>query len=76
MTATPNTFQIGKTYTCRSICDYDTIFSFTVVKRTAKFITITNSFGDSSRVGIRADIDGNESASPLGVYSMSPTIRA
>ena len=29
-------FIIGKVYTARSACDYDTIFEFEVVARTAK----------------------------------------
>lgn len=70
------TFTIGTEYSCRSICNYDTIFSFTVTKRTAKFITIVDKFGEVARVGVRIDSDGNEYASPMGSYSMSPIIRA
>lgn len=73
---TGKTFTIGTTYECRSICNYDTIFSFTVTKRTAKFITIVDKFGEVARVGVKIDSDGNEYASPMGSYSMSPIIRA
>lgn len=69
-------FITGKTYECRSACDHETIFSFTVTKRTAKFITIADRFGDTVRVGVKLDSDGNEYASPHGTYSMSPIIRA
>ena len=69
------TFQIGKTYATRSLCDYDCIFSFTVVARTAKTITIeSNAWGQVKR-GIRT-YDGVEVCKPLGSYSMSPTIHA
>lgn len=33
-------FQIGRTYEKRSFADYDTIFRFKVVKRTAKTVTL------------------------------------
>lgn len=75
MTTTARKFQIGTEYQCRSIGDHECIFSFTVTKRTAKFITIDSTFGEA-RVGVRPDWEGNEIASPLGRYSMSPIIRA
>lgn len=71
-----STFQVGATYSARSLCDYDCIWTFEVVSRTAKFITIRNlTDGETVRVGVRT-FDGDEAASPLGTYSMSPTIRA
>lgn len=74
-TTTP-AFQVGNTYSARSIGDYDCIWTFEVVSRTARFITIRNlSDGSTCRVGVRT-WDGDEIASPLGTYSMSPTIRA
>lgn len=68
-------FEVGKTYATRSNCDWDTIFSYKVVKRTAKFITITNSFGDVKRVGVKDGHDG-EWALPEGTFSMAPVISA
>lgn len=64
-------FETGKTYTTRSICDYNCIFSITVAKRTAKTITTTD--GKTLRVGER---DGVEQVFHLGRYSMAPCIRA
>jgi len=70
-------FQAGKTYTTGENRDY--VWHFKVLKRTAKFITIqdvTHGEGSTSRVGAAIGYDGNEFASPLGRYSMSPTISA
>lgn len=70
-----NTFQIGKTYTARSACDYDCIYSWTVIARTAKQITLKDKHGRISKRGIRT-YDGIEVCSPNGRYSMSPSIYA
>jgi len=70
----PTTFQIGKTYATRSLCDYDCTFSFQVVRRTEKMITIRSHRGDVSRK-VRL-IDGVESIDPLGRFSMSPVLSA
>jgi hypothetical protein len=64
-------FQTGKTYTTRSACDHNCVFSITVAKRTAKTITTTS--GKSLRVG---SYDGAEFVRPMGNYSMAPIIRA
>lgn len=69
-----NTFQVGKTYSTRSLCDYDCIFSFPVIKRTAKTVWI-QVHGKVRARRIRM-VDGVETVDPLGVYSMSPTISA
>lgn len=68
------TFTVGKTYTTRSICDYDCIISVTIDKRTAKTVTAKVK-GDvkSFRVAVR---DGVECIKPWGSYSMCPTVRA
>jgi len=65
------TFQSGKTYTGRSVCDYDCMFSITVKARTAK--TIKTSDGKTFRIGMH---DGCEFVRPMGNYSMAPIIRA
>jgi hypothetical protein len=65
------TFQIGKTYTARSACDHNCIFTVTVARRTAK--TITTSSGKTLRIG---QYDGAEFVRPLGTYSMAPIVRA
>ena len=79
MTETPETitatFEVGKTYSARSACNYDCVWTFEVIKRTAKFITLHEEGGDTMRVGVRSH-DGEEWASPFGTYSMSPVISA
>ena len=68
-------FKVGETYSTRSACDYDCVFSYTVKKRTAKFITIEDKHGRVRRVGVK--VWGNEeSAYPEGTYSMCPVISA
>ena len=68
-------FNIGITYTTRSIADHDTVITAKVLKRTAKFVTVKTQFDASKRCGIII-IDGVETIKPWGSYSMAPTIRA
>lgn len=69
-------FEIGKTYSTRSICDHNCVFSYTVVARTEKSITI-NKGGKTVRRGVKPDYDGSgEMCYPEGRYSMCPIIRA
>jgi hypothetical protein len=67
-------FEVGKTYSCRSICDYDCIFSFEVIARTEKTVTI-KSAGRTVRRKVRLS-DGVECIDPHGRYSMSPVLFA
>jgi hypothetical protein len=67
-------FVVGQTYTARSICDYDTIYSFTIVARTAKMITFRQ-YGETKRCGVYT-LDGVEHCKPYGTYSMCPVISA
>jgi hypothetical protein len=67
-------FQIGKTYSTRSIADYDTIFSFTITGRTAKTVT-TQVRGKTVRRGLFL-FDGIEQFKPFGTYSMCVIISA
>ena len=67
-------FEIGKTYQDRSACDYDTIYSFTVVSRTAKQLTIEG-HGKTCRRGIYV-YNGVEHCKPHGTYSMCAVISA
>jgi hypothetical protein len=68
-------FTPGQEIEVRSISDYDCIFRFTVVSRTAKFVTFEH-YNDERRCGIKLDRDGNEYAYPLGSFSMAPVARA
>ena len=73
--AATKTFQVGETYSTRSACDHECVFSFTVISRTAKFIQVEDKHGRVSRCKVQI-WDGNESAYPMGRYSMAPCIRA
>lgn len=68
------TFQVGHTYSTRSICDYDTVFSFTILSRTAKTVTV-NVNGKVVRRGISV-WNGIEQFKPHGSYSMCAIISA
>lgn len=68
-------FEVGKTYTCRSICDHDCVFSFVVVKRTEATVTIAPRYGATVHRKVRI-CDGVEAIDPMGRYSMSPVLRA
>ena len=64
-------FQANTTYSTRSICDYDTIISVSIAKRTEKTVTDI----DGKRYGIKV-WDGVEQIMPWGRFSMAPTISA
>lgn len=66
------TFRIGSTYdTGRG----DYVWTFTVIDRTAKFLTLEDEDGKTRRVGVRVSGD-REVAMPLGRYSMAPVLAA
>lgn len=66
------TFQIGTSYdTGRG----DYVWTYTVIARTAKFITIVDQYGEQARVGVRVH-NGEEWASPMGSFSQAPVISA
>lgn len=64
-------FEVGKTYRMRSLCDYNAIWEYTIVSRTAKMVTLNN--GKKFRVSV---YDNAERISPLGTYSMCPILKA
>lgn len=70
-------FQEGKTYSSKSICDSDCVFSFKILKRTAKTVTINSLFNknETTRCKIH-EYEGSEMIYPLGKYSMAPILRA
>jgi len=73
-TSTTHTFQIGESYNTGRCGDY--VWSFTVISRTAKFITIQDEDDARTyRIGTWVS-DGVEKALPLGRYSMAPVIFA
>lgn len=67
-------FQVGRTYQVRSICDYECIFSFVILSRTEKTVSI-RAHNNVRRRKIRL-VDGVECIDPFGRYSMSPVLRA
>jgi len=71
--STTATFQVGETYdTGRG----DYVWTFTVLRRTAKFITVReHGCNEERRVGVKVH-DGREWALPLGTFSMAPVISA
>lgn len=68
-------FEVGRTYECRAMSDWDTVYSFTVVARSAKFITTTDRWGDRRRGGVW-ESNGAEWATPHGRYANCAVIRA
>lgn len=72
-------FEIGKTYSTRSICNQNCIWSFTVIKRTPQTITAIDSDDNEKTYRICKKISEYrkaESFKPFGDYSMAPTISA
>jgi len=67
-------FEVGKTYSTRSVCDHECIFSFEVLKRTAKQLTLKY-HNEVFKRGIYL-YNGVEHCKPLGSYSMCPIIEA
>lgn len=72
------TFEIGKKYSMRSICDHDCVWTYEVVKRTAATITITDGKQTKTcRINKRSSEYRNaETIYPLGQYSMCPSLSA
>lgn len=66
-----HTFEPGKTYETRSICDSNNIIRLTVASRTAK--SIKTSDGKTLRIKVIGD---TETVKPFSNYSMAPMIRA
>lgn len=67
-------FETGKTYFTRSICDYDCIHQFEILKRTEKSVWVQVD-GKVSRRAIEIH-NGIESFFPFGKYSMAAMISA
>lgn len=69
-------FEFGRTYFNRFIGDADSRFECTVIKRTAKTVTITTAMYDQP---VRRTIrvwNGVEEILPFGKYSLAPVLRA
>lgn len=72
-------FQVGKRYFCRSICDYECIWTFEVIGRTDKSVRIREVIANGTPRTFTRKIrawSGAETCFPLGTYSMAPTLSA
>lgn len=67
-------FETGRTYSTRSICDHDCIYSFTILGRTAKQVTVKVR-GSEVKRGLSV-WNGVEQFKPFGSYSMAAIISA
>jgi hypothetical protein len=67
-------FNTGQTYSTRSVCNHDCVFSFTILRRTAKSIW-TEVDGQVVRRAIEI-WRGEETFYPFGKYSMCAIIGA
>lgn len=67
-------FVVGETYSTRSACDHECVFSFTILARTAKQIT-TEIRGETVKRGVSVYGDV-EQFKPFGSYSMAAIISA
>jgi hypothetical protein len=68
-------FETNKTYSTASICDSECIFSFEILKRTAKTVKVKVDREIVTR-RIFIDYDNCEAFKPFGNYSMAAVIRA
>jgi len=68
-------FEVGKTYSTRSACNSDCVFSVTIASRTKSTVTTT----DGKRFTIaKNETQWNQAETifPWGRYSMAPAIKA
>ncbi len=71
-----NRFEVGRTYSTSSVCDHNCIYSYEVISRTEKTITIMDIFSKSiSRRKVHI-FRGAESVYPEGSFSMCPVLTA
>mgnify|MGYP007064445709 FL=1 len=71
-------FEVGKSYSMRSACDYNCVWTYTVTERTAQTITISDG-KVSKKCRISKDVSeyrNAETVYPLGKYSMCPSLTA
>lgn len=69
-------FLINSTYSTRSSCNHECVYTFAIIKRTFKSVWILEA---GEKEIIRKKIimhEGVETIYPLGKYSMAPILRA
>lgn len=69
-------FEIGKSYSMHSPCDTECIWTYKVIARTAKTITLQSRDGIQKCRVSESPIFDAETCTPLGRYSMSPILTA
>lgn len=72
-------FEVGKTYFARSNCDWDCIYSWKVISRTEKTVTLEDTATHAIHRRKLLDNRYNPNAEwclPKGSYSMCPVIDA
>jgi hypothetical protein len=71
-------FQVNKTYATRSIGDHNCIYSFTILSRTEKTVTVKGTLIDkTARRGLSIGrYDDAEQFKPFGTHSMCAVISA
>lgn len=70
-------FEIGKKYCMRSACDHNCTWTYEVIKRTTKTVTLQELNSDNKPINRRIFLYNDcESVKPLGSYSMAPVLTA
>jgi hypothetical protein len=73
-------FEVGKTYYTRSACDHNCIYSFKVISRTVKMVTLIDGLGKKLKRKVSEWKYGSQEAEelihPYGHYSMAPCVGA
>ena len=79
MTTTTKQFKVGKSYSMRSACDYNCVWTYKVVKRTACTVILKDEYGKKITCRINkklTEFSKAECVLPLGSFSMNPILRA
>jgi hypothetical protein len=76
MNTPASSFEVGRTYYTRSICDHECIYQLTVVGRTACTVRVNDHRGTNRTLRVFMDYDNVEAVKPNGTYSMCAVIRA
>jgi hypothetical protein len=70
------TFQVGAHYQLTFVGNADLHVTYEVIKRTARFVTVTDG-RETVRCKVHASpISGDEECLPMGIYSLCPVLGA
>ena len=67
-------FEVGRTYSTSAAGDHNLIYSYKVISRTAKTVTLADDFGHTSRRKIQYHNNGVETVYHDGLYSFCPVL--